>query len=201
MSWISCISSVGLRAFAGRRCGPHRRSSACGALRQRSMVRAEIPAILHAALKRAPLDRALPMPVGINSRSALRRRRPRRDEPSRSFFSTSSAAASANAFSLRASSRSSWRIRWLVALEARPSSCSANAPALEVRQLDPLTLQIRMQLLALKVRSLSQHASLLLERKGPFGHISRAHHGQATRLLQPTRRVLLSHSRFPGKAA
>src|SRR6185437_1999811 len=41
------------------------------------------------------------------------------------FFSTRSAAASAKAFSLRASSRSSWRMRLLVALDCRPSSCSA----------------------------------------------------------------------------
>jgi hypothetical protein len=104
---------------------PQRASSLPRFSRQRSMVRAEMPTIRQAGAKRAPARCASMIAESITSRSARRCRRPRVGSGSRSFFSTSSVAASASAFSLRANSRSSLRIRLAVARDPCPSSFSA----------------------------------------------------------------------------
>jgi len=63
------------------------------------------------------------------------------------FLSTSSAAASASAFSLRASSRSSWRMRLVVAVEAAPPSSMARRHCSYSASFAPLTFEVGGQLL------------------------------------------------------
>jgi hypothetical protein len=122
----SSVSSRALSAFPGRCRGPHRPSSASGRRFQRWIVRAETPITGH---RRGVEPR----------RSRPRSRQPRlrlvllvgvvvlvRLQGLEFLLSTSNAAASASAFSFRASSRSSVRIRFIVASEARPSSPSAS---------------------------------------------------------------------------
>ena len=72
-----CASSVSDSALLGRRCGPQRPSSASGSVRQRSMLRAEMPSRRHAGASRAPDACAWLSRSSITSRCARSCRRPR----------------------------------------------------------------------------------------------------------------------------
>src|SRR5437773_12335779 len=115
---MASACSAGVSVFGGHLRGPQRPSSpALSSVRHLSTVRDEIPIIEQTPSRRAPAAWASDTPpesllallVGVVVLVLL-------VEVLHLFLSTNRAAASARAFSLRASSRSSLRIRLVVAL-------------------------------------------------------------------------------------
>jgi len=71
-TFTTCASSIGVSALCGRACGPRRPSSPSRAVRQRSIVRTEIPMTRQADASRAPDAWA----SAIAARTTSRSRRP-----------------------------------------------------------------------------------------------------------------------------
>ena len=110
-------------------------------------------------------------------------------------MSTSNAAASASAFSFRASSRSSVRIRFMVASEARPSSPQGHSPLLVFGLQNAFPLEEIRQLATRERARSRQDPNLLLDR--PVApRALRRHGGKTTRLLPPPRERLLAEAGF-----
>jgi hypothetical protein len=86
MTARTCFSSASVSAFPGRHRGPHRRSSPPGRSLQRSIVRAEIPMLRHAAWSRAPVHWASSSAVSITARCLRPYRRPRPPTVGSLFF-------------------------------------------------------------------------------------------------------------------